>query len=213
LTKKLLIINNEKDADDFGWISVIKEAISNIEAVEFVVIHHSEISKEKLEEINPNLIYATGRVTYDWTLEEILEDYASELEMMKNTEIPTLGVCAGHQLMAIAHGSSFGKMIEEAEGEEPMRETGFREIKVIKQAAILDSLVNSFVCYELHRDEVKDIPDGFELLASTDMCRIQAMKHKTKNLFGVQFHPEQYNEENLDGKIFLKNFLSMAHTY
>jgi len=212
LAKKLLIINNEKDADDFGWIPVIKKAISIIEEVEFVVIHHSEISEEKLEEIRPDLIYATGRVTYDWTLEEILEDYASEIEMMKTTEIPTLGVCAGHQLMAIAYGASFGKMVEEAEGEEPIRETGFQEISIIEQAPILNNLDNPFVCYEFHRDEVKGMPDEFILLASTDMCRIQAMKHRKKNLFGVQFHPEQYNNENLDGQVILKNFLNMAHT-
>lgn len=182
-----MIINNERDSDDFGWIPVIKEAISKIEEVEFIVIHHSEISKEKLEEIDPNLIYATGRVTYDWTLEEILEDYSEEIKMMQYTTIPTLGVCAGHQLMAIAHGASFGKMIEEAEGEEPIREIGFQEIKIIKQAPILDSLEDSFVCYEFHRDEVKDIPDGFELLASTDMCRIQAMKHKGKIYLDFSF--------------------------
>ena len=210
MTKKLLIINNEKDVDDYGWIPIIKEAISKIEEVEFVVIHHSELSKEKLEEINPDLIYATGRVTYDWDLEEIEEDYSEELKMMQNTEIPTIGVCAGLQLMAIAHGASFGKMIEEPEGEEAIRETGFQELEIIKQSPFLAGLQDSFVVYEFHRDEIKSIPDGFELLASSDMCKVQAITHKERNLLGVQFHPEQYNEENLDGQIILKNFLEMA---
>src|SRR5699024_9937128 len=134
----------------------------------------------------PDLIYATGRVTYDWTIDEILKDYSAELEMMKNTRIPVLGVCAGLQLMAIAYGASFGKMIEEAEGEDPIRESGFQEIQIIEDAPILDSLNGSFHCYELHRDEVKSVPGEFELLASTEMCKIQAIKHKNKSLYGVQ---------------------------
>lgn len=207
--KKLLIINNERDKDDFGWIPKIKEAISNIEDTEFAVIHHSEVSKETLDDINPDLIYLTGRVTYDWTIDEILEDYASTISMLKNTEIPALGVCAGEQLMAIAYGASFGKMIEVEEGEADIREMGFQEIKIIKDSPLFKGLGKSFRCYEEHRDEVKDVPDEFELLASSDMCKIQAIKHRDKELYGVQFHPEQYTEENPDGKTLLKNFLSL----
>lgn len=208
--KKLLIINNEKDNDDFGWVPIIKEAITKIEDVDFVVIHHSEISKEKIDEINPDLIYATGRVTYDWTIDEILEDYAEEIKLIQNTNIPTLGVCAGLQLIAIAHGAGFGKMIETADDEEAIREIGFQEIEIIKDAPLLANLENSFTCYEVHRDEIKNVPDGFELLASTEMCEIQAIRHKEKNIYGVQFHPEQYNDENLDGKTILTNFLNLA---
>lgn len=208
--KKILIINNEKDHNDFGWIPEIMEAIAKIEKTEFAIIHHSEISKEKLDEINPDLIYSTGRATYDWEIEEILEDYSSELEMMKNTNIPVLGVCAGLQLMAIAYGSGFGKMVETAENEEAIREKGFQEIEIIKDDPLLENLSNPFRCYEFHRDEIKDVPEGFELLASTEMCERQVIKHKEKNLYGVQFHPEKYNDENLDGQVILRNFLKMA---
>lgn len=208
---KILIINNEKDNDDLGWVPLIKEAISKIEDVEFVVIHHSEISKEKLDKISPDLIYASGRATYDWTLEEILEDYDKELKVLKDTIIPWLGVCAGEQLIAVAYGGGFGKMIETADDEEAIRETGFPAINIINDAPLLENLDNPFHCFELHRDEVKSLPDEFILLASTEMCKFQAIKHKEKNLYGVQFHPEQYTDEHLDGKIILKNFLSMAN--
>lgn len=210
IMKKILIVNNERDKEDLGWIPIIKKSISTIEDVEFTVIHHSEVSEESLDKIKPDLIYATGRVTYDWTIEEIIEDYSSELEMLRNIEIPTLGVCAGHQLIAIAYGSNFGKMVETGEDEEDIRETGFQKIEVIRDAALLNGLENYFNCYELHRDEVKDLPVEFELLASTEMCKIQAMRHKEKELYGVQFHPEQYNDENLDGRVILANFLRMV---
>lgn len=211
--KRLLIVNNEKPTDGFGWIPIIKEAISKIEEVKFIIINHSEITTEKLNEINPDLIYLTGRVkaTSGWTMDEILKDYSAELEMLRDVEIPTLGVCAGHQLIGMAYGSDIGKMVETAEGEEDIREIGFQEVEVIKDSPLFDKLNNKFICYQFHRDEVKSVPDGFELLASNEMCKIQVMKHKGKKLYGVQFHPEQYNEENTDGKIILRNFLDLAN--
>lgn len=207
--KKILIINNERDSDDFGWIPIIKEAILKIREYEFEVLHHKKISREILEKINPDYIYLTGRVTYDWDLEEILADYKNEIEMIKATNIPILGVCAGHQLIAIAYGASFGKMVEVEAGEEDIRETDFTEIEIKKYDKIFEGFENKFTAYELHRDEVKSVPEEFDLLASTEMCKIQAMKHKKRNLYSVQFHPEKYNDENKDGKIILENFLKL----
>ncbi|MGI5949898.1 glutamine amidotransferase-related protein [Peptoniphilus sp.] len=207
--KKILIINNEKDADDFGWIPTIKEAILKIEKCEFEVLHHKEINEKTLEKIKPDYIYLTGRVTYDWDLEEILSDYKNEIEMIKTTDTPILGVCAGHQLIAIAYGANFGKMIEVEPGEEDIRETGFTEIEITKHDKIFHGLDEKFRAFELHRDEVKSVPEEFYLLASTEMCKIQAMKHKNRDLYSVQFHPEKYNEENTDGKIILENFLKL----
>ncbi|WP_177183403.1 type 1 glutamine amidotransferase [Lentibacillus persicus] len=207
--QKLLIINNEKDRDDIGWIPQIKKAVSAVENVEFAVIHHSEASKDTLDDINPDLIYLTGRATYDWTIDEILKDYTSIINMLQYTEIPTLGVCAGHELMAIAYGGSFGKMIETEKGKEDVREKGFHKIDVTKETPLFKGLGSHFHCYQDHRDEVKNVPDTFELLASNDMCKIQSIKHREKEFYGVQFHPEQYTEDYPDGKIILQNFLTL----
>lgn len=120
-----------------------------------------------------------------------------------------MGVCAGHQLIAVAYGGDFGKMVEVQEGEEDIRARDFTEIKLVKDVPLFNGLKDSFVAYELHRDEVKNVPEDFELLASTEMCKIQAMKHKNRDLYSVQFQPEQYNEENTDGKVILENFLGI----
>jgi len=48
------------------------------------------------------------------------------------------------------------------------------------------------------------LPPGFTLLASNDVCRIQAIKHESRLVYGVQFHPEAYTEEHEDGKVFWK---------
>jgi GMP synthase-like glutamine amidotransferase len=41
-----------------------------------------------------------------------------------------------------------------------------------------------------HYDQVSRLPEGFETVARTQTCPIQAMVHKTKPVVGMQFHPE-----------------------
>lgn len=207
--KKILIINNEKDIDDFGWVDIIKNAISKVEEVEFEVIHHSEIDIDKIEKNDYDLLYLTGRATYDWDLEEIKRDYKKELDLIRETNILTLGVCAGHQLIAVEYEGDFGKMFEVEDGEEDIRERGFNKIKIEKNDRIFDGLNDSLIVYHIHRDEVKSVPPEFDLLGSTEMCKIQIMKHKKKDMYAVQFHPEQYTDEYPDGKTLLKNLLFM----
>jgi len=207
--KKVLVVNNEKNKDDLGWIRYIKSAIYSIEEVEFIIIHHSEVHANAIEKIKPDYIYLTGRANQDWTYEEALNDYATTIKMLQNTDIPTLGVCAGLQLIALAHNSSFGKMIEVGEDEEDIRETGFSKIEIKKDSYLFKGLENPFYCYQAHREEVKSVPERFNLLASSEMCKIQAIGHQDKKIYGVQFHPERYNENYLGGKKILKNFLNL----
>jgi GMP synthase (glutamine-hydrolysing) len=58
--------------------------------------------------------------------------------------------------------------------------------------------------------ELKRVPPGFTLLASTPACRVQALRHKTLPLRTVQFHPEGYTDYYPDGKRLLENFFRWA---
>jgi GMP synthase-like glutamine amidotransferase len=51
-------------------------------------------------------------------------------------------------------------------------------------------LGTSAVVLQAHYWEVKEAPAGFKVLASSDECRIQVIKHESKPVFGTQFHPE-----------------------
>jgi GMP synthase (glutamine-hydrolysing) len=50
----------------------------------------------------------------------------------------------------------------------------------------------------------------FVLLASGDHCRIEAMRHRTRPLYGTQFHPEACAEPFLHGKRLLANFAAIV---
>ena len=52
-------------------------------------------------------------------------------------------------------------------------------------------------------------PEELEILAKTDDGVIMAIKHKTKEIYGVQFHPESYFTDY--GKEIMKNFISISY--
>ena len=121
-------------------------------------------------------------------------------EYLKKAYFPILGICAGHQFMA----RFFGGAAKPAKNPE----FGKIELTVIKDDKIFQDVPKKSIVWESHNDEVTKLPKTFNHLALSENCKIQAMKHKEKSLYGLQFHPEvehtQYGE-----KIFL-NFIKIC---
>jgi GMP synthase (glutamine-hydrolysing) len=112
---------------------------------------------------------------------------------------PILGECVGMQLMAIHFGGKAGP------SEVP--EYGLSKLKVIEEDDLFRGLPGEFLVWESHNDEVKDVP-SFTVLALSENCRVQAIKHAEKPLYGVQFHPEVNNTEH--GSEILGNFVTIV---
>jgi GMP synthase (glutamine-hydrolysing) len=120
-------------------------------------------------------------------------------DYLRELDIPILGICLGMQLMGTTFG---GKVIPGSMG-------GYAEVnvQVIKEDDILKGLPSSFRTWASHMDQVSELPEGFEVLARSNVCEIEAMKHLKRPLYGVQWHPEvvhtQYGPELLDNFIAL----------
>lgn len=110
-----------------------------------------------------------------------------------------LGICFGHQMIAHA----FGGRVEKGKS----AEYGIAKIFVDEEDLIFKNVPKEFNAWVSHFDEVKVAPDGFEALAHSQTCRVEAMRHKTKNIFSVQFHPEVWHTEH--GETILQNFLKI----
>jgi len=104
--------------------------------------------------------------------------------------VPVLGICYGMQTMAEQLGGS-------VEGSD-IHEFGYAQVKVEGNSRLLHEVVDHLDHEEgrlldvwmSHGDKVTAIPDGFELMASTESCPIAGMFNAEKDFYGIQFHPE-----------------------
>lgn len=111
--------------------------------------------------------------------------------------IPVLGLCYGHQLIAHIYNGD----VKTAQ----KREYGITHATIDKAVSLLDGLNRKEKVWMSHGDTVYELPDGFDILAHTDNSPVAAFRHKTKPIFGLQWHPEVIHTEN--GMLMMKNFI------
>jgi len=95
-----------------------------------------------------------------------------------------LGSCWGHQLIAyaLAGPASVARC--------PCPEIGWISIRVDKDGDLLGPVGTVHHVFAVHFDEVRDLPAPFEVLATTEACRVQAFRVGDKPIWGLQSHPE-----------------------
>lgn len=165
------------------------------------------VSLKRVQSLQPSHIILSGQ-SHPW------DSYspgslAGVFEVIRKTTQPVLGVCGGHQQMALAFGAPIGLMerLEPGEGYAgAKRERGYFPVKTTDEG-IFQGLSPEITVWHSHFDEVKELPQGFGATAANETCAIQAMAHESRPLFGVQFHPELFDEEHPDGRKILENFL------
>ncbi|HXK52746.1 gamma-glutamyl-gamma-aminobutyrate hydrolase family protein [Candidatus Nomurabacteria bacterium] len=100
-------------------------------------------------------------------------------------EIPLLGVCFGHQLIAHLYG---GEVVED----KSKAETGLNKITLNANGLndpIFSGIDKDFYAIEGHKSSVVKLPIGAALLASSEKCEIQAYR-LGRATYGLQFHSE-----------------------
>lgn len=112
-------------------------------------------------------------------------------------EVPILGICYGHQLIAELSG---GKVKEGDIGEYGTSTLKLRE----ERGKLLEGFGNAEEVWMNHRDRVISMPPEFNVLASTESSPIAAFSNPEAGLYGAQFHPEVTHTEK--GGLVLKNF-------
>lgn len=176
--------------------------------VEVVVEPFQEVSVRRVRELSPTHIVLSGQ-SHPWDMyppEALIGVY----EIIRTPIRPVLGVCGGHQQIALAFGAPVGLMERIGPGEGydgAKRERGFLPVDTDGQG-LFESGPLEMTVWHSHCDEVKQLPEDFRCTASNSTCRIQAMQHKSEPVFGVQFHPELFDETHPDGRLVLENFLS-----
>lgn len=111
--------------------------------------------------------------------------------------VPVLGICYGMQLMC----KSLGGEIDRAES----REYGPATLTVSSAKDLFLGLSGEMNVWMSHGDQVCQISDTFDSIASTPTCPHAAIQHKSLPIFGLQFHPEVTHTPM--GGILIENFV------
>lgn len=120
--------------------------------------------------------------------------------LIKESDIPILGICVTHQLIAIVFGGKAGPA--------KFPEYGPVRVFVDERDQILEGFRDSFIAWETHNDEVTVLPKNFKSLAHSEKCKYQVIRHVNRPIFGVQFHPEVIHTEN--GRLIFENFVKVC---
>lgn len=118
-----------------------------------------------------------------------VKDYYFGLERMleDDTHRPVFGICFGHQALACLFGGETSRFAYKE---------GFTDIQLAHQGKVHPVLKNfpKLRMGVTHGDQVVRIPQGFQLLATSDYCDCQALAHDTRPILSVQAHPEMTTE-------------------
>jgi GMP synthase-like glutamine amidotransferase len=135
------------------------------------------------------------------------DTFKTVTNLVKRLDLPLLGICYGHQLLCTSFGCEVERLAE------PVIDK-FEEIHIVKDDDIFVGFGEDQRLFfvESHNDYVKRDSlktAGFVLLADSHTCEVEAVRHKSKPFYGVQFHPEKITIESdtrPDGHKLIENF-------
>ena len=190
----LLLIDNY-DSFTYNLYQYLSELGAQVETV-----RNDKITLEDIEAMSPGgLIISPGPCTP--------REAGISMDAIRRfgPELPTLGVCLGHQCIGEVYGATVDRAGEIRHGKTSMvHHTG---------KGVLDSLPDPFEAIRYHSLVVypETVPDCLEVTAWTDNGLIMGLRHREHPVEGVQFHPESIMTPV--GKDLLRNFLHRVDSY
>ncbi len=189
----ILMIDNY-DSFVFNVEQYLKEMTDD----EVITVRNDAITIDDIKKMNPSkIIFSPGP--------KHPKDSGICLEILNNTDelgnIPILGICLGHQAIGMHFGGNVKRM------ENPLHGKTSEITGLSKNSVLFKNLPKKFKVMRYHSLYVDDIPEDLEVTAKSEDGVAMAVEHKSKNIFGIQFHPESIFTEY--GKNMIRNFLNI----
>lgn len=177
---------------DFGsqYSELIARRIRETQVYSEVISYKTTAAQ--LRQLNPKGIILSGGPN------SVYAPYAPQCDPgIWDLGIPILGVCYGMQLMV----HQMGGQIDRSE----RGEYGKATLWIDDPTDLLTNVEDGATMWMSHGDSVVTFPDGFEVLAHTTNTPCAAIAHHSRQLYGVQFHPEVIH--SVGGMALIRNFV------
>ncbi len=180
-------------------ILIIDNGTSYLAQLEKLVSGHTlQVAKySEISTVDPNsfdaIVLSGG---HSFPVEGNDERLGQELDLIKGSSKPIFGICYGFEIIAHAFGAKLELMQK--------GEKGILNIEVVLPDEVFLN-IKQFQVFENHRYVAKELPSDMDILARSK-DGIEAIKHVTRPIYAVQFHPEMFIEKSCGDEIF-NNFL------
>lgn len=174
---------------------------SKVPFIEQMVDECMDFATRPILEFTPNdLIGKNGVIISGAPIlitEQPIHAYLKQIEWIKSTKIPILGICFGHQIIGKLFGAQSSRIREDRD---------WQTIEFLTDDALFEKLPKEVEMMEDHCETIS-IPSEFELVAISDACVNEGMKHRELPIYGVQFHPEVSGNM---GQVLISNFIHIC---
>ena len=198
------------------------------------VAHLAEVG-DAAKRFAPDAIVLSGTLRdFDYYKQSILDDFGN---FIRTTQTPVLAICGGHQLVGLSFGARVVTLDKLEQHEQRIArplEYQYRFIRITEPADPIFTNVNCsdpnapariLRVWQNHGLQLDRVPEGFELLATSYLCRNQMMVKRSDGqmIYTVQFHLEksfedwnknrtrwEHPNDSRDGRILFENFLTIA---
>jgi GMP synthase (glutamine-hydrolysing) len=200
----------------------------------FEVAHVSEVAGAA-ERFAPDAIVLSGTLRdFDYYEQSILDDFG---HFIRETKIPVLAICGGHQLVGLSFGARVITLDKLEQHEQRLARPHEYQYRFVRITEPEDPIFKNINCsdpeaparilrvWQNHGLQLDRIPNGFNLLATSYLCRNQMMVKRSDGqlIYTVQFHLEksfedwnksrtrwEHPNDSRDGRILFENFLTLA---
>ncbi len=182
------VIIDNYDSFTYNLVHLIKELGADV-----TVVRNNQFSLEDLNTYDRILLSpGPGVPSEAGLLLDVIKHYAG----IK----PILGVCLGHQAIGEAFGAKLKNLADVFHGVTT-------ETTQIIDTPLFSGLPKHFPVGRYHSWVIEraNLPDCLEIIAESKEGFIMALRHRTHNIYGIQFHPESVLTP--DGKIIMANWL------
>jgi len=187
---KVLIVNNKIRLNQQRNLTTFFES----REVDSVEISHMELKGLDVAEYFAICLSGTGRRVMD-----LAHFYTDELDLIRTTALPVLGICGGFHLMALAYGGTLKKMAEPIYGRQ--------DVELAPEETLFGDLSKTATFLSKHLYCLDYISPQMKVIARHKKTEcVYGIKILEREQYGFQFHPERQN----DGTVLLDSFLQLA---